>query len=252
MKAVDVHITTCNEQDILPYTLRHYKTYASRIFVHDNFSKDRTREIAVENGATVLDWPAGAEVDEWPLINNKNACWRGTDADFVAIVDADELLYFPLGAEATLEVYAAARFPVIKPYGYEMTSEAYPTTAGQIYGEVKFGARDDRWYAKPILFAPQLITDTGIGVGSHSARTVCRDGRIIEVNEQYPMTIPPCYLLHFHQIGPLERIAKVYDDKRARMCENNRRNRWGNHDDGMKHATDKRNYIKARLERVIP
>jgi hypothetical protein len=249
---IEVHIITCNEQDILPYALRHYATFASRIVIHDNASLDQTRAIATTAGADIVDWPAGADIDDRKLTAVKNGALVGCTADWGIVVDADEFTYFPLGALASFEAYEAQKVAVVKPYGFEMTSEAYPTTAGQIYDEVKFGARDDMWYAKPCIFAPKLVKETGIGIGGHGADVLLHSGVVVHVERDYPKSDPPCYMLHFHQIGPLDRIAKAYDDKHARMCENNIKSGWGNHEPGIKHAKDKRAFIMARLERVFP
>jgi hypothetical protein len=62
---------------------------------------------------------------------------------------------------------------------------------------------------------------------------------------------PPTYLLHFHHIYPIEKIANNYDDTIARMSEENKKNKWGNFEPGIKHARDKRAYIMSRLEKVI-
>lgn len=249
---VEVHILTHNEELILPYTLRHYRTFASKIVVHDTFSTDRTREIALANGAEVRDFDTEGGINDELHAQLKNTCWKGTDADWVIIADADELIYFPGGTEATLAAYEQAGVAMVKPHGFEMVSETFPTTPGQIYDEVKTGARDDKWYAKPILFSPKRVRESGFGVGAHCAEPVLADGRTLNVLMDYPKTEPPCYLLHCHQLGPIERIAAKYDATRSRMSETNVRNHWGNLEEGLKHATDKRNFIKLHLEQVIP
>src|SRR6185436_5072198 len=140
---VEVHILTYNEEAILPYTLRHYNTFAQPVVVHDAFSTDRTREIAKEYGAVVLDWDC-PEINDLIAMNLKNSCWKGTGADFVICADADELMYFPRGTSWSLEMYKEVGVAIVKPHGFELCSATFPKTQGQIYEEVKMGAPDDK------------------------------------------------------------------------------------------------------------
>ena len=97
----------------------------------------------------------------------RNSCWKGTTADWVIVCDLDELLYFPEGAEESLGAYTRMGAAVPKPHGFEMFSETYPTGNGQIWDEIKFGAPDNKWYSKAILFNPRLVSDMHYGLGSH-------------------------------------------------------------------------------------
>lgn len=252
LPTIEVHILTRNEEAMLPYALRHYRTFASRIIVHDAFSTDRTREIALAAGAEVVDFDTGDRVNDDLHIQMKNTCWKGTKAEWVIPVDCDELIYFPGGEQAAFAAYAANGVAMVRPHGFEMFTEHTPTTAGQIYEQVKAGAPDDKWYAKPALFSAKLVAESNLGVGGHTASPVLKDGRWLEFNESTPFTEPSCYLLHFHHVGPIEKIAAKYDATRARLAEINVRNHWGNQGDGMKHAQEKRAYILKNLMEVIP
>lgn len=129
---VSVTILCYNEQDILPYTLRHYATFCDRMVVYDAFSTDRSREIAKEYGAEVVDWATKGVDDLQAKAVKENACMN-SPADWAIAVDADELIYFPEGAFHTLAAYDADGVAVVKPRGFEMFSDTFPTTDGQIY-----------------------------------------------------------------------------------------------------------------------
>jgi hypothetical protein len=248
---IEVHIIAFNEEDILPWTLRHYAQFASKIVVHDAGSTDRTRQIALQYGA-VVPWDTGGQMNDATTRDLKNECWRGTEADWVIVVDADELIYFPEGIADTLETYARLDIGIVKPHGFEMFSETFPSGPGQLYDHVKIGARDDKWYAKPVMFSPTIVAESGFGIGAHESRPVLYDGRAVNMREDTAKTYPPVFMLHCHQLGPIDRIARRYDGMRARLSERNVRENWGNvHDDGLTHATKKREYILPRLERVI-
>lgn len=246
------HILCFNESEILPYTLRHYKTFASRIVVHDLGSTDSCQKIATDAGAEIKQWDCRGEFDDRLNKKIKNECWLGTSASWVACVDADEMFYFPSGAEQTLEAYAAQGVEVVKPFGYEMMSDVFPTGPGQIYDEVKHGGRDDFWYAKPVCFRPNRIASLDFGTGAHVVTIMMKDGRKVYVDSKTPHSVPSTYLLHFHHIGGVERITKRYAENQSRQSAINKQFKWGNQESPAKHAQDKRRMIQSKLERVLP
>lgn len=246
---IQVLILAFNEETILPYTLRHYRTYADEIIVYDAFSTDNTRNICREYGAVIHDWKTDGLNDSIAK-HIKNTGWINSHkSDWVICVDADELIYFPKGTRSTLEQYDLQKLGVVKPYGFEMFSETLPTTSGQIYDEIKMGGRDDKWYGKPVLFSPRRLRSIDFSPGAHTCTWIDIDGN----DQQCPVADfnPPTYLLHYHHIGPIERIAQRYDATRERLSKINVDNNWGNFDPGMKHASDKRAAIFKTLRQVI-
>jgi len=246
---IQVLILSFNEETILPYTLRHYRTFADKILVYDAFSTDNTRNICREYGAIVQDWKTDG-LNDAVAKHIKNTGWiNNHKSDWVICVDADELIYFPKGAEYTLGQYDMQKLGVIKPYGFEMFSETMPTTSGQIYDEIKMGGRDDKWYGKPVLFSPRRLRSIDFSAGAHTCTWIDIDGNDRQCPS--PEIEPPTYLLHYHHIGPIERIAARYDATRARLSKTNVDNKWGNFDPGIKHAQDKRKAISKTLHQVI-
>lgn len=244
---IEVHILARNEAEILTYALRHYRTFCDRVVLHDLGSTDR-RVSLFRFGEVVIE-DTGNTVDDRVNKRIKDTCWHGTDADWVIVCDADELIYFPQGAERTLADCTAQGLAVIKPQGWDMTSDVYPTTNGQIYDEIKHGAKN--WlYDKPVLFSPKLVESIDFYVGAHGLTSAkLKNGLTLPNPVSY--TTPPTLLLHFHHIGPVERIGERYDATRARMCENNVKMNWGNvHEAGLPHAIWQRETIKSKLERV--
>lgn len=233
----------------MPYTLRHYATFADRITVYDAFSTDETRNICRRYGATVVDWKTDGLNDNIAK-HVKNTGWiNDFSADWVICADADELIYFPKGVEYTLDEYERQKIQVVKSHGFEMFSDTLPTTDGQIYDEIKFGGKDDKWYAKPILFSPRRVQSIDFGPGAHNVNWIDMDG-VCHPDLTVP-TDPPTYLLHYHHIGSLQRIADKYDATRKRLSETNVKHRYGNFDPGLKHAQDKRELIFKTLHQVI-
>ncbi len=137
---VDVYSIMRNEIKILPYFLRHYETFADRIFVWDDGSDDGTREILdAHPKVNVLPLNLGRADDVyfvnhlWPQYKEIS---RGY-ADWVMCVDADEFIYHPNLMEK-LEELGSKGVKRICCRGFTMYHPKFPTTTGQIYDEIKF------------------------------------------------------------------------------------------------------------------
>ena len=246
---VEVHVLRYGDSWLVPYVIRHYLTYATKLVIHDAGGG----EVSCPDDPRihVVPWDLH-EVNDLKYAELRNECWKGTDADWVIVADLDELIYFPEGADKTLGAYTKMGAAVIRPHGFELFSETYPTTEGQIYDEIKMAAPDDKWYSKPILFTPKMVSETRLGLGSHESDPVLHDERRFHVGPKWPFAKPPCYLLHCHHIGPKEDIAAKFDATKSRMCKENLANKWGNLEPGIKHVTDKRAGIVPFLTQLIP
>ncbi len=249
---VSVNILARNEEAIIGYTLRHYRDFCAELIVHDLGSDDKTVEIARSFGAIVKSYDSGGEFRDSLNKQIRNSCWLGTDADWVIIVDCDELFYFGAGVKETLRCYDEQQLAVVKPIGYEMTSEEFPTGGGQITSYVKHGARDTEWYSKPEMFSPKRVAATDFGTGAHVVNVTLHGGRKMSVDNSTPPSTPATKLLHMHHLGSIERIGAKYEAVISRLSPENRRMRWGVQADGMGHARDKRRAIMAKLERILP
>ncbi len=147
-----------NEEDLLPYFLRYYSTFADKIFIIDVKSTDKTIEIAKANKKVrLLDYKFPEGIDEEMQSRCFEKCYkkysRGV-ADWVMAVDGDEFVYNK-DLVAVLKEQQRLGRRVIKTTGYMMYSEAFPTTKGQIYKECYLGARS-RLYDKKIVFDPLI------------------------------------------------------------------------------------------------
>jgi len=155
-----------NEEELLPYFLRHYSAFADKIFIIDNGSTDNTVKIAKTNKKVHLlkyKFTPG-----WPVEAEHNACFeklykkysRG-EADWVMCVDGDEFIYNRYLIKV-LQEHKKRGTKAIKTCGYTMYSEKFPTTKGQIYDECKFGART-RLFDKTVVFNPAINVKFGRG-----------------------------------------------------------------------------------------
>lgn len=94
-----VVILTHNEEIHIVRCIRSIRPLASKIFVVDSFSTDRTVEIAKSLGAVVVqrEWKNHAEQYQWALDHYAEYC--GGPADWVMRIDADEYLESDLQQE---------------------------------------------------------------------------------------------------------------------------------------------------------
>ena len=248
MPTVQVHVLCYNEREILPYSLRHYATFADSIVVHDAFSTDGSREIARSYGADVQDWQTDGVNDLLAKQLKERSVMQCRD-DWCITVDADELIYFPQGAAYTLESYDAQGVAVVRTRGFELFSDAFPTTEGQIYDEVKQGSPSQKWYGKAVLVAPKRIRSITFGAGAHNTWAKLKDGTAW--NDVQEVTQPETYLLHAKHLGPIERDIARYDRQRSRLSQKNLQMGWGNLSPSRTHALEKRAEIAAGLRRII-
>ncbi len=246
---IEVHIVAYNEQDILPYALRHYKTFASRIIVHDGGSTDNTRLVCKLFGVDVVDWDTAGKINDELLRILKETCWNGTDAQWAIMVDADELVYFPGGVEKTLKEYDRQQIAAVKCKGFEMESPTYPDTQGQIYEQVDHGAPDDRWYGKSCLLSPGRIQSIHFAHGAHECIVTLKNGRKVP-NPRVPHN-PPALLLHYHHLGSVQRVGTRYDGNKSRFSEENKKHGWGWQGDGLTHSIQKRASILTGRRKVV-
>lgn len=225
-----------NDEYILPYFLRHYSLFADKIFIIDDHSIDKTKDIVRTNPKVeLLDFEYKRGMNETDF----NDCFeksykkysRGV-ADWVICADSDEFIYH----KDILEVLKKQRengVRIIKSAGYMMVSEILPSGDGQIYEENNLGVRF-KGYDKPVIFDPTL--DIKFGDGRHTIKNL--DNVSIERAK--------ILLLHYRYLSReyfIKRSTHLYEranmDKRTKDYRMKRGLAWYN------------NALKMKLEKVI-
>lgn len=252
MPSVEVHILSYNEREILPWTVDAYDRWADRIIVHDAFSNDGTREAIAKYfpWVEVRDWDTGDQIRDDLAAALKSTAWRGTDADWVAVVDADEILYAPKGFSLDW-----ATGPILRPVGYDMIADRlwnYETSdiGSRFTDFIKRGAPNDR-YAKPILFRPAALKSIRFSPGAHFVESaVGIDGKPVQA-----VDCPDLWLCHCKYIGPVERTAAEFARDQSRLSQQNRDNGWGSflfEAEPAALARQRRAALDARATVIIP
>lgn len=208
---IETYCLAHQEERIMDYFMKHYSRF-SQVILMEGHSTDRTVQIAKSYGAIHMEVDSNNEVNDDIWTNLKNNCWKNSKADWVIICDADEFVVHP-DLPGYLE---QTKSTIFLPRLFNMFSENFPTTKGQIYDEVQFGREGG---AKMNVFKPSEIREINYSVGCHHARP---EGNVIlDINS-------PIMTLHMRHLSR----QYVIDKNRylhARLSETNKKHGWGYH-----------------------
>lgn len=204
--------TLCHQEaKIIPYFMRHYTRYGT-VFMYEGHSTDGSRELARSLGAITLDLDTENQTRDDLMTDIKNNCWKSSQADWVIVCDMDEFIYHP----DLINYLSTIPDTIISPRTFEMISDKFPDTPGQIYDEVQYGFDINR---KFFLFKPQFIKSMNYGCGAHDAQP---QGQVF-INFQTEVIC-----MHFRHLG-IDHIVERNAYYAKRMSEVNKRHGWGWH-----------------------
>ena len=202
---VECHIIAWNEADTIALTINHYKTFCDRIILHDNLSDDGTDTIAIELGAEVRKFGRHGELSDKEYLKIKNQVWKKSDADWVILVDCDEILQID---RQTLQSEKDKSKTIFNTYGWQVFSKELPLKS---FSEITNGFHD-RNYSKLAVFNPKALLDINYSYGCHTAFP---KGRV----EYSDVVIP---LFHYRNIGGPERLIARHRLYRKRLSPLNK------------------------------
>lgn len=212
---IEVFMLAWNRAETIAFSIRHYQKFCEKITILDNFSDDATRDIAYSMGCEVQLFGREGILDDQAYKDLKNNVWKGSEYDWVIIVDDDEIIY-ESSIRYLLADAKAKRQTIFKTQGIQMHSDSLPTTD---WLEITTGSRDDN-YSKQGVFNPQEIREINYEYGCHTHCHGGPKGRI----EYAPNKL---WLLHYNFVGGVERIInrwKEYEPRRQRSQMNIRYN----------------------------
>ena len=208
---IEIYALCHQEAQMIPYFMRHYNQYG-QVFLLEGHSTDGSVELAKSLGAIICPIDTGNEIRDDIFTSLKNDYWKRSDADWVIMCDLDEFIYHP----DFKEYLSSLKETIISPTHYEMFSDVFPTTEGQIYEEVTMGAQTA---AKLCLFKPKGIKEMNYTPGCHSASPT---GNVsINTNNE----IIAMHMRHLSLDYVMDRNA--YFKQRRSII--NKQNGWGNH-----------------------
>lgn len=174
-RTIEVFGIFWNEENIIQDFIDWYriKIPNSKITIIDNFSTDRTAEIAKENGCDVIPFNTNGFMDEQTLMRIRNNIWKQSISEWIIIVDSDEFV------DITHDILDNAKWNVAKCVGYEMFGEGEPINE-LIYGCPSNG------YSKSAIFNKNEIEDMNFGAGSHTENPTSKKDYVVKFAEIRP------------------------------------------------------------------
>ena len=210
---IEAHIIAWNEAETIAFTIKHYQTFCESIIVHDNYSDDQTVAISIASGAIVRSFGIKGVLDDKEYLRVKNLCWKGSSADYVVVVDADEILWHP-HLWGHIQTEAAKGTTVFRAVGVNIYSNDMPK---QSWLELKEGVINTD-YSKIAMFSPSIAA-INYEYGAHKADP---RGHVV-------LSSNPLFLLHYRNVGGVNRLIDRHAQYRPRLSKVNKAFKLGVH-----------------------
>ncbi len=199
-----------NDSFYLPFLAKHYGKFCSKIIMFDNYSSDNSVPLAQSLGFEVREFGIKGQLNDQHYLDVKNNCWkeqRGKGIDYVIVCDADEFICID-----------NVSGDVPKVVGYNMISETLPVNDML---EIKTGSYSES-YSKQAIFNPDALREINYVHG-------CHKNNLVVIDPSSLTNIIECRLLHYRQIGGIDRMLQRHAEYRERMSKFNRQHGMGIH-----------------------
>ncbi len=214
---IHAYIIAYNEEKMIRHTLNHYAFVCEKVFLYDNHSTDRTVEIAGKYPfVEIRTFDSGNKIDERAYLKVKNNCWKGSQADYVIVCDADEFLYSK-NLNMDLSWLSERKVSLPKVEGYDMVCDEFPEDYSQLLTrQVKTGIRSQS-FDKQMIFDPKRIREINYRPGAHA----CYPKGNLLTSEK-----PALKLLHYKYMG-VEHVQARHTMYAQRLSRYNKENKYG-------------------------
>jgi glycosyltransferase involved in cell wall biosynthesis len=207
---IEAYVLAFNEEATIALTIKHYQQFCDRIIIFDNFSTDSTREIAESLGCEIRPFGIAGVLDDKEYLKVKNNCWKGSNADWVIVCDADEILWHK---DLRMLLFDEPNGTIFRTEGWNVFSNDMPANN---WLEITTGL-PDRKYSKQIIFDPKAIKEIGYVYGCHENNP---KGEVIYSQETLT-------LFHYKHVGGANRVADRHALYAERLSDWNKRYRCG-------------------------
>jgi glycosyltransferase involved in cell wall biosynthesis len=210
---VTIYTITYNEEKLIKFFVNHYQERfpGCEINIFDNYSTDRTTEIAKELNCNVIFYDTNNTLSDSEYLKIKNNCWETSKTDWVIVCDCDELL------EITIDDLYNSEFNIIKTEGYSIMN----FDEGKELNLLDEGFRDFG-FDKSIMFNSNEIDKMNYSPGCHNCQPQPKLNCVISYSEK------KYRLLHYKYLGPNYTVErhKMFG---LRLSDDNKKNGWGIH-----------------------
>lgn len=208
---IHAFIMVWNRYNTIHLTIQHYRQFCEKITILDNFSNDGTWEIAESLGCECRLFGREGVLDDAEYVKIKNSCWKKSDADWVIVVDDDEILWHPF-LTVQLKLAQDSGATIIQPKGFAVFSNDMPQKE---WTELMEGVPNEK-YDKLCCFNPKKIEEINYVPGCHEAKP---KGQVRIVNK--------CHLLHYANVGGAQRMIDRHQLYAKRLSDWNKRWKCG-------------------------
>lgn len=172
---VTVYTLAYNEEALVEFAVKFYRKMFPNciINIYDNYSTDRTAEIAEKLGCNVIKFDTGGTFHDGVHVDLKNSIWKDATTDWVIVNDFDE---FPYITQDELKYEESRGYNVIRFTPYNMMGKGDDIDLNAI----DEGFYDDCYY-KFILFNKSQIAEMNYPYGAHASM-----GHISKVRPKKP------------------------------------------------------------------
>jgi glycosyltransferase involved in cell wall biosynthesis len=210
---VEAFILNWNEE-LLHLTIKHYQEFCNKITILDNYSTDGSDKVAEAMGCHVVKFGQPGVLSDAAYRKLKNTCWKGSQADWVIVCDADEILHHN-ELNSILHNAHEEGLTIFNTQGVNIYSHEIPIES---FSEITTGLLDNN-YSKRIIFNPRRIQEINYEYGAHE----CRPQGAVTFSKE------TLFLLHYRNVGGPERIIRRHADYRKRLSPDNKRFGLGVH-----------------------
>jgi hypothetical protein len=141
---------TLNDELMLPFFLKYYRPIIDRMTFLDSGSTDKTLDLIKDAGGRIIH--TGLTFWDWDTMRNiYQNIWKGSEYDYIFLLDVDEFFYQPLGLRGFLEENVKA-IEIYQLEGYQMVSPTFPSPGSNIF-DINMGVRLPL-YDKSTIFNP--------------------------------------------------------------------------------------------------
>ena len=164
---ITVYTITYNEEHIIRFFIEHYRKMFPhcKIVVNDNFSTDKTREIAESYSCEIRDYDTNNQSDNKLLRDLKNNTWKNATTDWVVVCDVDEIIQI---TQKELIEEEKNGFNIITPHGWQMINNKN--------NNIDLPSMVEGWYDwtydKKILFNKKYVKEINYEYGAHRAKPI--------------------------------------------------------------------------------
>jgi len=236
---VTVHMIAYNEEKIIQFMIEKYRKYLPncKIIIYDNESTDNTRQIALDNGCSVLSYNTNNELSDSAYLNIKNNCWKSSETNWNILCDCDELAAI---TEDDIIYEEKLGSNIISFEGYSLMNNSDYI---DMY-KINYGFQD-KSYNKHYLFNKQQIKEINYMPGCHTSNPVAISGFNIKFSEKKYKA------LHFKYLSPQYTIERNHLFAN-RLSQENKDKTWGIHYNFSDQSViDFYNKMSKKLEKVI-